>query len=404
MDLSRRTFMGVAIGSSLPGIFRTAAWAAPASNQAGGEQTVLVLLQLTGGNDGLNTVIPFRDHDYLMARPQLKQPASQVLKLNEDLALHPKAKGLSELFQSQQLALIQGVGYPQPNRSHFESMDLWHTTTTDRNEKYGWLGKAAPKLGAAGVCLQIGDDTAPLCLTGSTGPAPALQSLKEYQLKVAENGDAPKKRQVIESLAGANTAKSGSLAELLRKNAQETYRSAASLRDVSQKAMSNTSFPSTGLGTRLKLISSLIAAGVSERIYFTSLGGFDTHAEQLPAHGRLMDELAGSLAAFQADLKATGQARRVVTLVYSEFGRRVKENGSAGTDHGAAGPVFLIGEGVQPGIHGAHPSLTDLDDGDLKFHTDFRSIYAALLDDWLKVPSPGIIQGTYPKLSLVKSA
>lgn len=402
MELARRSFLGVALGTAVPGIFRQAAYAAPTADRPGGNQKILVVLQLTGGNDGLNTVIPFRDAAYAAARPQTRL-SSGIHKLDAEIALHPKLTGLSTLFQKQQVALIQGVGYPQPNRSHFESMDIWHTATSNRAEKYGWLGKAAPKLGTAGVSLQIGSDTAPLCLTGATGPAAALQSLQEYQLKVAERGDDPQRRRVIEGLAGSSSAKPGGLADLLRKNAQETYRSAESLRDVGQRIGSKTSYPATQLSERLKLIASLISAGVSERIYFTSLNGFDTHAEQLPQHARLMDELAGGLAAFQTDLEASGQADRVVTLVFSEFGRRVKENGSAGTDHGAAGPVFLLGKSVRAGIHGAHPSLTDLDDGDLKHHTDFRSIYAALLDHWLEVPSASILGATYPKLDLLQS-
>lgn len=402
MTFSRREFLGVAMGAAAPGIFRSAALAAPASDQPGGKQTVLVIVQLAGGNDGLNTVIPFRDPAYSAARAALKPSAADVKKINEDLAFYPTATGFAELLEQNQLAVLQGVGYPQPNRSHFESMDIWHKATAALTQPYGWLGRTAPLLGTAGTALQIGSDPAPLCLKGPTGPAPALKSLADYQLKVSETGDDPAKRQVIEQLADTSkSTESGSLRDLLRKSAQQSYRSAASLRRVNQKYDTPVNYPARPLGQQLKLVAQLIDAGVSERIFFTSLGGFDTHADQPKLHPALLEELSTSLAAFHADLKHHGHDQRVVALTFSEFGRRVKENGSQGTDHGAAGPVFLTGGKVKAGVHGAHPSLTDLDDGDLKFHTDFRRIYATLLDDWLGVSSKEILGEEFGKLPIL---
>ncbi len=399
MHFSRREFLGVSIGAAAPGIFQAAALAAPGSNQPGGKQTILVIVQLAGGNDGLNTVIPFRDPGYAAARAVLKPDLSQVRKINEDVGFYPTAAGFSELLQQNQLALLQGVGYPQPNRSHFESMDIWHKATAATTQTYGWLGRTAPLLGTAGTALQIGTDPAPLCLKGPTGPAPALNSLADYQLKVAEKGDDPAKRKVIEQLAvSTKETETGSLRDLLRKSALQSYRSAASLRRVNQSYDTPVNYPAKPLARQLKLIAQLIDADVSERIYFTSLGGFDTHADQPKSHPELLAELSTSLSAFHADLKHHGHDQRVVALTFSEFGRRVQENGSKGTDHGAAGPVFLTGGKVKAGVHGAHPSLTDLDDGDLKFHTDFRSIYATLLDDWLGVSSREILGEAFPKL------
>ncbi|MDB5340124.1 MAG: hypothetical protein JWN70_5743 [Planctomycetaceae bacterium] len=401
MHFSRREFLGVSIGAAAPGIFQAAALAAPASNQPGGKQTILVIVQLAGGNDGLNTVIPLRDPAYAAARTALKPDLSQVRKINDDVGFYPTAAGFSELLQQNQLTLLQGVGYPQPNRSHFESMDIWHKATAATTQSYGWLGRTAPLLGTAGTALQIGTDPAPLCLKGPTGPAPALNSLADYQLKVAEKGDDPAKRKVIEQLAvSTKETETGSLRDLLRKSALQSYRSAASLRRVNQSYDTPVNYPTKPLARQLKLIAQLIDADVSERIYFTSLGGFDTHADQPKSHPELLAELSTSLAAFHADLKHHGHDQRVVALTFSEFGRRVKENGSQGTEHGAAGPVFLTGGKVKAGVHGAHPSLTDLDDGDLKFHTDFRSIYATLLDDWLGVSSREILGENFPKLPI----
>jgi uncharacterized protein (DUF1501 family) len=405
MHLSRREFMGVAIGAAAPGIFRSTALAAPGSDQPGGKQTILVVVQLSGGNDGLNTVIPFRDPAYLAARPVLKPDAGMVKKINEDLAFHPSGTGFAKMLEHGQLAVLQGVGYPQPNRSHFESMDIWHKATAAVGQPYGWLGRTVPRLGTAGTALQIGGDPAPLCLKGPTGPAPALKSLADYQLKVKEGGDDPDKRQVIERLADSTQGtEAGSLRDLLRKSAQQSYRSAASLRRVSQKYETPIIYPTQQLGQQLKLVAQLIDAEVSERIYFTALGGFDTHADQPLVHPNLLTELSESLAAFHADLAHHGHDKRVVVLTFSEFGRRVKENGSKGTDHGAAGPVFLSGGAIKGGVHGDHPSLTDLDDGDLKFHTDFRRIYATLLDDWLGVSSQELLGEQFPKLDLWSAA
>jgi uncharacterized protein (DUF1501 family) len=391
----------LALGAGAPEFFRRVAYAAPKSDQPGGKQTVLVVVQLSGGNDGLNTVIPYADPAYAAARPTLKQPTAEIKRINDALGFHPALGGFAKLLESSQLAIVQGVGYPNPNRSHFESMDIWHKATPAKEQIFGWLGRTLPKLGSAGVALQIGDDQPPLALIGATGNAPNLRSLEGYQLIVSQGGDNQPKRQVIEKLADTSGG-SGSLRDLVRQSARETYRSAASLRDVSQNYKSSVSYPASGLGGRLKLIAQLIDAGVPERVYYTSLGGFDTHAVQAKSHAGLLSQLGDALAAFQSDLTEHGHAQRVVTLTFSEFGRRVLENGSQGTDHGAAAPLFLAGGAVQAGPLGAHPSLADLDDGDLKFHTDFRSVYATVLERWLGVASREILGAEYPLLPLFR--
>ncbi|HVV99980.1 MAG TPA: DUF1501 domain-containing protein, partial [Planctomycetaceae bacterium] len=401
---SRREFLSassvLAWSAAAPALFQRIAQAAPASNQPGGHQNVLVVVQLTGGNDGLNTVVPFTDPAYIAARPTLKQSAAQVKKINDSLGLHPSLGGFAQLLEQGQLAILQGIGSPNPNRSHFVSMDIWHKATAAVVEQpLGWIGRAIPQLGGVGAALQIGDEAPALALVGATGNAPELKSLSDYQLKVAEKGDDAAKREAIEQLAsGSNSG--GGLRDLVRRSAQETYKSAASLREIGEKYETPVMYPATGLAGRLKLVAQLIDAGVPERVYYTSLAGFDTHADQAAAHARLLQELGDAVSAFHADLKHHGHADRVVTLTFSEFGRRVRENGSQGTDHGAAAPCFVVGP-VKAGPLGAHPSLTDLTDGDLKFHTDFRSIYATLLEQWLKVPSREVLGDAYPVLPLL---
>ena len=401
MSLSRRRFLqgssAVAFGLGLPEFFRRAALAAPDAAAPGSRETILVVVELTGGNDGLNTVIPFRDPAYAAARPTLKQAAAAVRKIDEDLAFHPSMDGFSKLLEDSKLAIVQGVGYPNPNRSHFESMDIWHKATASREQQYGWLGRAVPHLEAAGA-MHIGEGEPPLALFGGSGHAPSLRSLEQYQLRVG--GDETRKRAILEKQAAAPGG-GDDLLQFVRSSARQTYASAERLRQVAKSYETPVGYPATGLANRLKLIAQLIDAGVPERIYYTSHGGFDTHAAQQEMHARLLQEFSEALAAFVEDVAAHGHGRRVLVMTFSEFGRRVRENGSQGTDHGVASQMFLAGETVRPGLIGAHPSLTDLDSGDLKFHTDFRSVYATVLDEWLGIRPSDVLGGEYPRLDLL---
>ena len=403
MTISRRAFLGastVAFGAALPGVFQRAAWAAPKSDQPGGEETILVVVQLTGGNDGLNTVIPFRDPAYITARPTLNQSASQVKKINEDLGFHPAMQGFADLLEASQIAIVQGVGYPNPNRSHFESMDIWHKATRSAAEQFGWLGRSLPFL-KSGQGLFLGGGEGPLALLSPAGYAPTVSSLKDYRLKTGPGTEGQTRRETIEHLA-ASSPDDNELLDLVRASTQQTYASARELERVAGSYKASTPYPETRLGQNLKLIAQLIDAGISERIYYTALEGFDTHAGQKPTQARLLGELAEGLAAFQKDIAHQGHAKRVLAMTFSEFGRRVKENGSQGTDHGVASQMFLIGEAVRPGLIGEHPSLEDLAGGDLKHHTDFRQVYATLLDKWLNVPSETVLGKSYPHVKVLR--
>jgi uncharacterized protein (DUF1501 family) len=399
MQITRRSFLtgtsSVALGLGLPGVFRRIALAAPNSDQPGGGQTVLVVVELTGGNDGLNTVIPVKDPAYRAARPKLAQPRERVKTINDELAFHPSLSGFADLLEGGQLGIVQGVGYPNPNRSHFESMDIWHKATPAKEELYGWLGRTAPRLGTGGA-MHVGAGEPPLALFGATGHAPSLRSLEEYQLKV---GDDARKRELIENFA-ATPQSSDELLGFVRQSARSTYDSSARLRKVAEGYTTPVVYPETGLANRLKLTARLIDAGVPERVYYTAIDGFDTHAAQEEQHARLLDEVSGAIAAFWKDIVHHGHQSRVLVMTFSEFGRRVRENGSDGTDHGVASQMFLVGERVVPGPIGAHPSLADLDSGDLKFHTDFRSVYATVLRQWLGIDPPAVLDGEYPELAL----
>lgn len=404
MRPSRREFLKLSSALALsgaPGFWQSVAQAAPPSDRSGAAETVLVVIQLSGGNDGLNTVVPFRDPEYARARPILKQSADKVLKLNDDLGLHPALKGLAGLHEQNTLCVVQGVGYPRPNRSHFVSMDIWHTAALDpENRSHGWLGRAIDTHEHLGAALHIGGGDTPLAIEGARGRAFSLNSLVEYQLKVAAQGDDQPKRRLIEGFARSRSQAS-ELLETIRQTARETYASSERLRTVAQAYSTSVTYPNSPLANRLKLIAQFLDAGVADRVFYASLDGFDTHASQANAHAELLRTLGDAIAAFYQDLAQHGHEKRVLVATFSEFGRRVHENGSAGTDHGAASQMFLVGHGLRAGVVGAHPSLTDLDDGDLKFHTDFRQVYAALLQNWLKVAPAGIVPAEFSPLDCI---
>jgi uncharacterized protein (DUF1501 family) len=370
---------------------RTAA-AAPTADKAGAKDTILVVIELTGGNDGLNTVIPFKDLEYAKLRPTLRQPEAQIKKINDQLGLHPSMTGLAELLQDNALCVVQGVGYPNPNQSHFRSMDIWQTASRADNVSEGWLGRALKGLaGAPSFHLKNNNEPSPLALDGAPVRVPSIKTLEEFQLQVAAASGADKKeqREVIEDAA---KSKGGpSLLDFVQRTASNTYASSRRLQEIGKNYQPKATYPNTPLAGRLKLAAQLIDAGLGARLFYVAHGNFDTHSSQAPAHANLLGQLSGAVTAFFKDLAARGHRERVLLMTFSEFGRRAKENGSKGTDHGSAAPMLLVGGKVKAGPVGAHPSLDKLEMGNLKHHTDFRQVYAAILDKWLGVSSKDVL-------------
>ena len=379
------------------------------------EDRILVVVQLGGGNDGLNTVVPYFDDHYHRARPRIgmKAPGTpqagnrQALQLDEDLGLglHPQLGGLKSLYDEGQLAIIQGVGYPNPNRSHFTSMDIWQTGQTD-GKGNGWLGRyfdhncsGSPDPQAA---VTIGRN-APLALIGNKQKPVTFESEKFFRWTgqdLHQTLDAPYE-EIVRRGTSEDVAADSQLGYLLR-TSLDAQVSSDQIRTAVQKK-SLVSYANHSLARQLKLIGSMIRGELSTRVYYASLGGFDTHGNQLGSHAARLREVSTALKSFQADLAAQGNADRVVTMVFSEFGRRVAENGSTGTDHGTAAPMFLMGSQVQSGIWGNHPSLTNLDAGDLRYEIDFRSIYAGILKDWMKTDPSVILNGDFRPAKVVKT-
>src|SRR5262245_10685887 len=393
-DFLTRTLRGsslVALGGVVPQfVAQTARAAAP------GKDSILVVVELTGGNDGINTVIPYADPLYHKARPTLRQTKDQVIRLDDSVGLHPAMQGFKTMWEQGQLAVVQGGGYPNPDRSHFESMDIWHTADPKRATPTGWLGRACAEMDnrSGGVAiLHVGNGKTPLAAAGAPGGGGVSvgdQNAFKLEMGRGDAGEHKARRRLLEDLS-APTGPSGQddLLSFVQRRQVQTLTAVENLRELLEG--SNTVRGFGGLLQKLQLVAGLIARGFGTRVFYVSIDGFDTHADQAPQHQRLLSELAGAVAEFFRELKETHHADRVRLMTFSEFGRRVNENGSRGTDHGAAACLFVAGPSVKGGVVGKHPRLDDLDADDLKYHTDFRRVYATLLDGWLQCDSKAVL-------------
>jgi len=399
--VSRREFLRtstlVALAPTIPTFLAQAARAAAPAR----DSRILVVIELSGGNDGINTVVPFKDEGYAKHRKALRLPADRLHKITRETGLHPAMGDAAKLLETGRLAIVQGVGYPNPSRSHFDSMAVWHTANVNRSQEanafLGWIGQALdggqkPADGSPAAQF-IGGGAMPLALRSRRSVASAITRPEDAVL--ALKGGAKS--------AGEETGGGGELAAFVRRSTLDAYATSERMAAVLRAEDKGASYPATGLAGRLRVIARLIKGGGGTRAYYTSQGGYDTHYAQAQLHASLLSEFSGALKAFLDDLAAARLADRVVVLCFSEFGRRAAENGSQGTDHGTAGPVFLAGPGVRAGLHGDAPKLLDLQDGDLKMTTDFRRVYATVLDDWLGLPSKPALGADFAGLTLFHS-
>jgi len=430
----RTTVLGGAMAWTVPAFIENTFLAldAQAANSAlqtatGRDQPILVVLQLAGGNDGLNTLIPYADDAYRAARPKIGFAPDKVLKINDYLALHPELKGMRGLYDEGAFAAVQGVGYPNPNRSHFRSTEIWATASdANKAESLGWIGRyfdnccqgADPAVG-----ISIAKES-PLAFAAAQPKGISFSKPEQFRYMKEGASDPAAVDAFFRELNGADSdapstmtgGDGGSIgmigggggqsaemntADFLRRTALDAQLSSDQILAISKKTTAQNTYPGTALANNLQLVARMIAGGMPTRVYYVSQGGFDTHVNQAASHSRLMTELDAALSAFVTDLKAQGNFDRVLLMTFSEFGRRVAENNSAGTDHGAAAPLFLIGGNVKPGFFGTYPSLTKLNDGDLIHTTDFRSVYATILERWLRAPSQKVLGRQYNLLPLV---
>jgi uncharacterized protein (DUF1501 family) len=400
--IDRRRFLArsslIALAPTVPSFLgRTARAAQPAS-----DGRMLVVIQLSGGNDGINTVVPYADEGYARNREKLRINKDQLITLNDQVGLHPSLRPMAQLLEDQRLAIVQGVGYPNPNRSHDVSMAIWHTARFEPTEhkSFGWIGRAmdgaqSPANGSPHMML-VGTENPPVAIRGRRSTSVALAHLRDLQLIAnSVRGSA--------DLEAIRLQQPDDLVSFVQRSALDAYTTADLLEAVAQPGGAEKSnYPSTQLADRLKMIAQLIKADFGTPVYYAVQDGYDTHAAQLPTHARLLRELAGALKSFLDDLKAARVDERVLVLVFSEFGRRAAENASLGTDHGTAAPVFLAGPKVSPGLIGIAPALTDLADGDLKMAVDFRQVYASILQRWLGLPSNASLGEPFTTLNVLR--
>ena len=398
------TFLGC---GAVPGFFERTVAAAGA--RSGDRGTALVVIQLSGGNDGLNTVVPYEDDAYHRARPTLRLPADRVHKLDAGVGLHPDMPAFARLYHEGLLGIVQGVGYPDSKRDHDLAMRDWHSALPRETiAQTGWVGRAADLAYADGAtdipCVFVGPIAPTFGVRAERTVVSAIPSFDQWlPLPEWPLAGAPEKRPPVPGLRS-----SARLANPLLDFLRETASAAGVARDRIEKSARapSSNYPAYLLAQSLKSVARLIRADLGIRFYFTELGGgniggFDSHAGQVLNHGALLKELSESVAAFIADLRRDGLLESVLVMTFSEFGRTLSENGRRGTDHGAAAPVFLAGGRVKPGLVGTHPSLADLENDAPKFHTDFRRLYATVLDRWLGLDSREVLGESFDALSFI---
>jgi uncharacterized protein (DUF1501 family) len=393
----------------------------------GKDSTILVVLQMAGGNDGINTVIPHGSDYYYKARPRIGIKANEVLKINDQIGLNPGLKSFKELYDQGNLSIVQGVGYPNPNRSHFRSTEIWQTASdSERFEKYGWIGRYFDN--ACSGCdptvgVNIGRQM-PQAFAAKIPKGVSVDNPQNYRFINSENGQEGQMMEQsyrelnghaadensggsIAAISGGgnmqNQQHRGSVMDFLERTALDAQVSSDEIRAISARVDNKATYPGSQLGNSLKLVAKLIGGGLPTRIFYVSQGGYDTHTNQVGTHQRLLQDLGDSVKAFTDDLKAQGNMQRVLVMTFSEFGRRVSDNANSGTDHGAAAPMFVIGNHVKAGLLGQYPSLApaDLFQGDVKYTVDFRSVYAGVLENWLRTRSEPILGRKFTPLQLV---
>ena len=398
---SRRRFLELNLGAALAaGTGLSPVFSASAVEGAVADNgRILVVLELSGGNDGLNTVVPYTQDEYYRARPTIGILPDAVLKLSDDYGLHPNLLGWERLYKDGKMAIVHGCGYPNPNRSHFEAMKFWHTGVPNAPESRGWVGRLADTViprEASGIVINIAKEQSQ-AVSSTYHPPVVFSNPAAYRLDNAES-----QASAFDSIMSNRSRSARSNLDFVRRVTSTAADSSEFVRRTCANYRTNSDYGYGTVGTSLRNIAALIEARADARFYYTNFSGFDTHVSQAPNQAGLFNQVGDAVLAFQADLKTMGQEDDVVMLVFTEFGRRVQENASLGTDHGVAGPMYIFGNQVKGGFHGEHPSLSVLDKGDLIMTTDFRSVYGSMIQEWMGVQDVGsVLGGDFARLSLI---
>ncbi len=359
-------------------------------------QRILVVIQLGGGNDGLNTIVPYADDRYYNARPRLGIKAEEVVKLDDHQGVNPALEPLRGFYDQGEIAILNAVGYPDPNRSHFRSMDIWQSASGAKEYlDTGWLGRFmdSSRQSARGV-IEVSDNLS-LALKGQSVKGLAVRDPQRFYRSTASNR--------FKAIAKAHQDDHDHpQVGYLYKTLNESISSAEYIFEKTKTAKPGNAYPQNPLAKDLRTVATMIKSGIDTRAYYVSVGGFDTHVNQPFQHKRLLGNYATAFKAFADDLKKAGHWKDVLVMTFSEFGRRVKQNASNGTDHGTANNLFLAGGSLKkPGIYNAAPDLGDLDSGDLKYKIDFRQVYAEVLEGWLGAKHDQIMSERFQRLGIV---
>jgi uncharacterized protein (DUF1501 family) len=396
------TVAGLSVAANADNLFGMALAQPVLPGLPGGvDDRVLVVINLQGGNDGLNTIVPHGMPNYYRYRPTLGIAPGDVLQIDRNVGFNPEMKSLKSLYDAGNVAIVQGAGYPSPDHSHFRSTEIWQTAEPEHYETTGWVGRYLDSAGLPETNLFNAVALAPVLpevMIGRRVDVPAIAALAGFGLSSDRNAN---ERGTFASMdkTGSMPFSSPYLATVatIEDHAQ---RGSEELPKLIAGYKTNASYPATPLGRSLALAAQIVGSRLGTRVIYVQHGSFDTHAAQKGTQDRLLREFSDGIAAFYQDLAAHGNDKRVLTMTFSEFGRRVAENGSRGTDHGEAAPMFLVGGGLKGGLYGDHPSLDDLDNGDAKFTVDFRSVYATVIEKWFARPTAGVLAGTFPTMRL----
>lgn len=403
MTISRRKFIESGLGLmgmylTMPHMLTLGAQAAQFNPRAVGKSKILVVVQMGGGNDGLNTIVPYCNGRYYQARPTIGIKPESVLPIDNQIGFNPIMSGMHSLYKNGKVAIVQSVGYPNPNRSHFRSIEIWQTAQPDKIEETGWLGRYLDLADVSGrgtdnlfAAVNV-EPTLPKTLSASKVLVPSVSNVFDFRFRTDTQyvPDRQAQLKTFDAIYESFDLKRDNV-DLLRKVGVEANQASDYLQQVVRGYKGNVKYPDGNFGNGLKFIAQMIAGGVNSQVYTVNLDGFDTHTNQIGIQNRLLKQLSEGVSSFYQDLELHGLQDDVVIFAFSEFGRRVEENGGRGTDHGTAEPVYIIGSQVKGGVFGDHPSLSDLDAGDLKYQTDFRSLYATLLDRWLNADARQIL-------------
>ena len=372
-----------------------------------GKNRKIVVVQLSGGNDYLNCVVPYTDPLYWDGRPNVHVAEDEVLPIDNGLGLNPAMHPIKDLYDQGKVAIVHGVGYPVPNRSHFRSMDVWHTAEPTKVGDEGWLGNAVKQMHPDGenVVAAVNFGAAlPRALVAQGAPVASVTDLDSYGLMTDMNGDG-QRAEALEAFRNIYTQAigSGPVMDFLSQTGLDALRGADILGTVTQRYSSGIEYGSDPFAKSMKGVAQVLQADVGTRICYTQYGSFDAHTDGIALHERLWRDVSGGIYDFYSDMKEHNAGDDLLMFVFSEFGRRVKDNGN-GTDHGSGGVAFVIGDGVEGGHYSEYPSLEadKLVEGDLAFNLDFRSLYTEILEDWLEVDARPVVKGEYERVGFLR--